>query len=104
MIKRVFIQYGVVCTATLLSCNVLASKGASEQERALLIKAASEMEYVRSLLQKANKVRYENNDVRFDYALIDSNIVDMQTAIERHASTPNRSPRRITPFNKHYKR
>ncbi|BCD97763.1 RAQPRD family integrative conjugative element protein [Marinagarivorans cellulosilyticus] len=95
------------CIAIPLSLGVpsaIASDNASESERALLIKAASELEYIKSLLAKAEQARNKKSRIRADYANIDADLTEIQTAIERHANTPKRSPRRVNPLKKHYTR
>lgn len=84
--------------------SALAGDSASETERALLIKAASELEYVKALLSKAEMARNKKSRIVADYPNLNADLSEIQAAIERHANTPKRSPRKVNPLTKRYTR
>ena len=73
-------------------------------ERALVVKAVQELEYIKQLLDKANNNRNKKSRLQLDYDTLNQDLSDIQAALTRHAEQPRRLPRRVNPLKKTYTR
>lgn len=83
---------------------VVANDAATEHERRLLISAAQEIENIKHLLDQAERASESDARIRLDYANLHADINEIQSALTRHAETPSRTPRKVNPLKKHYRR
>jgi hypothetical protein len=81
--------------AALLALAGPVSAGNGSDEKALIIKSAGELEYVRGLLAQAKKADNGKGGLKLDYSALEADLATIQAALERHASTPQRTPKRI---------
>ena len=82
--------------------SISASAGTGDEEKQLLIKSATELEYVLALIEQAEAKDNKKGNVSLDYSALKGDLVQIQEAITRHASRPKRTPRRIDPLTKAY--
>jgi len=89
--------------ASLLSCaTTFAGDATTEEERAVLIRMSSEVNYLRELSASAKASSDDNARVKFDYSALEADLSEIQRAIEQHAMKPNRSPRKFPLLKKRY--
>lgn len=81
-----------------LATSARATDAATEVERQLLVRIAIELEYLKSLADKAQSASDPARRIQFDYDTLISDLSEIQGAIERHAERPQRSPRSVTPL------
>lgn len=74
----------------------------SETEKRVLIVIANELEQLKALTHKAKATKDARQRVQFDYAALQRDLQDIQTAIENHVNKPSRSPRVISTLNASY--
>lgn len=82
----------------------VANDAATEHERRLLISAAQELENIKHLLNKAEQASDSDARLRLDYANLNADLNEIQSALTRHAETPSRTPRKVNPLFKNYRR
>lgn len=102
MIVRTLFQAVVLFSSLFLSAQLLARDATTEEERAILIRMAGELEYLQELAQKASTSADPNARIVFDYSALSADLAEIQRAIEQHAMKPNRSPRSVKSLSKRY--
>ncbi len=74
----------------------------TEAEARYLISIANEIENLKALAQKAAATADTSQRVQFDYAALQSDLAEIQRALEQHVKEPSRSPRVISAINARY--
>jgi RAQPRD family integrative conjugative element protein len=87
-----------------ISQNPKSFAGTGSDEKSAIIKAAGELEYVRGLLEKARLADNKKGSVHLDYDALENDLKLIQDALERHASTPSRTPRKINKITGSYQK
>lgn len=100
------VNIGALAITLLCGCATSGHAGdaTTEEERALLIQIAAELEYVQQLAAKAQTASNSDARTRFDYAAFIADLREQQSSTMRHAEKPNRSPRGVNPLTKRYER
>lgn len=96
------IVYPLASLAIVFACQLHAQDAATETERRLLFSVATELEVLQTQLSRAQAAANPDARIQLDYETLSADLQEIRRALERHASTPSRSPRRFLPLRKSY--
>jgi RAQPRD family integrative conjugative element protein len=95
---------GLILVLIALLAPRVAFSEESEDESRYLIAIANEIENVKALAEKAEVNTDIKARTRFDYEALQRDLEQMQSAIERHAKEPSRTPRAVAALQENYTR